>query len=72
MARGKTKGMKGQTLKKAQLLRGKPFISFDNFIYLFYPLPHEYDVMQGNSPVEEGFTTENTITRDVAIQKIFF
>ena len=28
--------------------------------------------MQGNSPVDEGFTTENTITRDVAIQKIFF
>ena len=30
-------GMKGQTLKKAQLLRGKPFISFDNFIYYFLP-----------------------------------
>ena len=28
--------------------------------------------MQGNSPVDEGFMTKNTITRDVAIQKIFF
>ena len=27
--------------------------------------------MRGNSPVE-GFMTKNTITRDVAIQKIFF